>query len=218
MKYHPDIELLLKYSSGQLAPAISVAIGLHQEHCKDCQQRIIDLESVGGETLEALPLSDSPSDLDNGFDMLMAELESTPQDTFQDKYDGYAVAQADVNYLERLGKKDYWSFDWKRVTRKISRAVVDIDDGLHQVELLKFEPNAKIPKHTHEGEEFTLVLEGDFSDSNGCYREGEFIVQDQSNEHQPVAGSTGCVCLAITNAPLKFTGTLGPIINWFSRH
>jgi putative transcriptional regulator len=218
MKYHPDIELLLKYSSGQLAPAISVAIGLHQEHCKECQQRIIDLESVGGDTLEALSISDSPSDLDNGFDLLMADLEATPQDNFQDKYDGYAVAQSDVDYLERLGKKDYWSFDWKRVTRKISRAVVDIDDGLHQVELLKFEPNAKIPKHTHEGEEFTLVLEGDFSDSNGCYREGEFIVQDQSDEHQPVAGSAGCVCLAITNAPLKFTGTLGPIINWFSRH
>jgi putative transcriptional regulator len=216
MKYHPDIELLLKYSSGQLAPAISVAIGLHQESCKECQQRIQDLETVGGDTLDSLSYSEV--DVDTGFEQLMADLESVPQDDIHSKYADYAVAESDMTFLERLGQRDYWSFDWKRVTKNISRAVVDIDDGLHQVELLKFEPNAKIPKHTHLGEEFTVVLEGDFSDDNGRYREGEFIVQDQSNEHQPVAGNAGCVCLAITNAPLKFTGTFGPIINWLSRH
>ena len=71
------------------------------------------------------------------------------------------------------------------------------------------------PKHTHIGSEITVVLEGQFSDKDGTYKSGEFMVKDSSVEHQPLAGIEGCICLAITDAPLKFTGTFGPIINWW---
>lgn len=215
MKYHPDIELLLKYSSGQLEPALSVAIGLHQQQCKLCQSRIQDLESVGGNTLETLPNSFVEND---GFEQLLGEIDDIPPITSTNaEYEHLAVAESDVSLLSQLDKLELDDIPWQRVTPSIWKAKLAMNDPRYQVEILKFSPNAKIPRHTHKGQEFTLVLQGDFSDQQDTYSYGEFIMQDQSNEHQPVAGPNGCICLAITDAPLKFTGTFGPVLNWLTR-
>ena len=214
MKYHPDIELLLRYSSGQLEPALAVAIGLHQQQCKFCQSRISDLESVGGTTLELH--TESQVDV-SGFDRLMAEIETVPTDTAESSYDDLAVASVDQALVETLDTQKFDEMNWEKVTRNISRATIAMNDPSYEVELLKFSPNAKIPKHTHQGREFTLVLQGDFSDHKDNYQRGEFIEQDDCDEHQPVAGNDGCICLAITDAPLKFTGTFGPILNWMTK-
>lgn len=222
MNYHPDIELLLKYSTGQLAPALSIAIGIHQQHCEICRNRIRDVESIGGDTLENLP-SEQVSHLtkkvseQEALTLLMSQVESISQDEQPSAYEDCAVANSDLDLLERLSKRQFDTFTWKKVTTSISKADISVAEDDFKVELLKFDANAKIPQHTHEGQEFTLVLEGDFSDSLGKYESGEFIVQDTTVEHQPVAGSQGCVCLAITTAPLKFTGILGPVLNWVTR-
>ena len=222
MKYHPDIELLLKYSTGQLAPALSIAISIHQQQCEICRNRIKDLEAIGGETLESLPsdeisLQTKKVSEDEALALLMSQVESIPQDQQPSDYEECAVANNDIDLLEKLSKRQFETFTWKKVTPSISKADIEVAEDDFKVELLKFDANAKIPQHTHEGQEFTLVLEGDFSDSLGKYESGEFIVQDKSVEHQPVAGSQGCVCLAITTAPLKFTGILGPVLNWVTR-
>ncbi|MCW8879573.1 MAG: ChrR family anti-sigma-E factor [Kangiellaceae bacterium] len=222
MKYHPDIELLLKYSTGQLAPALSVAIGIHQHQCETCRNRINDIELIGGETLENLPsveASNQTKELNeqDALALLMSQVDATQQDEESSSYEECAVASADLDLLERLGNREFDTFTWKKVTPSISKAEITLAEDDFKVELLKFAANAKIPQHTHEGQEFTVVLEGDFSDSLGQYKSGEFIVQDKTVEHQPVAGSQGCVCLAITTAPLKFTGTFGPVLNWFTR-
>jgi len=219
MKYHPDIELLLKYTSGQLEPSLAVAIGLHQQNCSNCQQRIRDLEAVGGDTLEAIPSEINQQDdaVISEFDQLFDQVEALPVDQPAGDYDELAVAQSDIPLIDQLHHQRFDELNWQRVGLKIWRATIAINDPSYEMELLKFSPNAKIPKHTHKGNEFTLVLQGDFSDHQDRYREGEFIAQNQSHEHQPVAGDAGCICLAITDAPLKFTGTLGPVLNWFTR-
>lgn len=214
MKYHPDIELLLKYSSGQLEPALAVAIGLHQRQCELCQNRIADLESVGGDTLETIVNASVAS---SAFDQLMNDIATLPQVTNDIRYESLAVAESDLELVEQLDTLQLDNMPWKRVTPTIWKANIAMNDPRYQIELLKFSPNAKIPKHTHGGNEFTLVLQGDFSDQQGRYSRREFISQDQSNEHQPIAGTDGCICLAITDAPLKFTGTLGPVFNWLTR-
>jgi len=219
MKYHPDIEILLKYSSGQLEPSLAVAIGLHQQNCEECQQRISELESVGGETLETIHkvFKTQDSNVVDDFDKLFSDIEALPQDSYSGEYDNLAIAQSDIPLVDQLYNRRFEEIAWQRVAPKIWRASIAMNDPGYEVELLKFSANAKIPKHTHKGNEFTLVLQGDFSDHQDRYVEGEFIVQDQSNEHQPIAGKNGCICMAITNAPLKFTGTFGPILNWFNR-
>jgi putative transcriptional regulator len=219
MKYHPDIELLLKYSSGQLKPSLAVAVGLHQQNCEECQQSIAELESVGGETLETI--SELNHHQDNvavgDFDRLFSDIEALPQDVQSGEYDILAVAQSDLPLVDQLNNQRFEEIKWKRVGAKVWRARLAMNDPTYEVELLKFAANTKIPKHTHKGNEFTVVLQGDFSDHQDSYNEGDFIAQNESIEHQPIAGINGCICLAITDAPLKFTGTFGPILNWFNR-
>jgi len=219
MKYHPDIELLLKYTSGQLEPSLAVAVGLHHQQCETCQQRVAELEIVGGETIESMPALASHQDqiVLQDFDRLLGDIaQIAPVANVKSEYDDLAVAESDIDIVDKLTRQQFEDMDWQRVSTKIWKATIAMNDPDFEVELLKFSANAKIPQHTHEGDEYTVVLQGDFSDSQGHYKEGSFIVQDQNDEHSPIAGENGCVCLAITNAPLKFTGTLGPILNWFS--
>lgn len=212
MNYHPDIDFLLKYSSGQLEPALSVAIGVHLQDCESCREKVSQLEDVGGQTLESVT---EESVSDEFFNKLLADVEELPIEQNISPFEECAVAEMDRPFVQQLSERNYENLQWEKVTKNISKATVAMNDPRFQVELLKFAPRAKIPKHTHSGSEYTLVLEGDFSDKDGTYRTGEFIVNDSSVEHQPLAGDEGCVCLAITDAPLKFTGTFGPIINWW---
>ena len=214
IQYHPDIDLLLKYSTGQLEPGLAIAIGIHHQECESCRQKVQDIESIGGSTLESLSDENTPMD---GFEMLLNDIDTMPQIESSSDYEICAVAERDLSMVEQLGQRRFDGIQWQKMSKNISRAQIEIDDFKYKMELFKFQPDAKIPKHTHLGNEYTLVLQGDFSDKAGQYKCGEFIAQNQSNEHQPVAGKEGCICLAITDAPLKFTGAFGPVLNWLTR-
>jgi putative transcriptional regulator len=74
-------------------------------------------------------------------------------------------------------------------------------------------PGRKMPSHTHEGSEYTLVLKGGFSDSLGHYRRGDIGIADQEIDHQPRADrDEDCICYAVTDAPLRLTGPVGRIV------
>lgn len=215
MNYHPDIELLLQYSNGRLNPALSIGVGVHQQHCTDCQQRISEIESVSGDNLECE--SDTELSFD-GFDRLMNDIEAKgsplPENIVTSSYPGLAVAQYDVELVDKLMAKDFSQIKWKKLTSKIMESEIDIDVPDYTIKLMKLSAGAKIPKHRHRGNEFTVILQGNFKDHSGNYQQGEFVTKGTKDEHQPVAGSDGCICLAITDAPLKFSGFLGPVINW----
>lgn len=95
--------------------------------------------------------------------------------------------------------------------------VADNEDG--EAKLYWLRGGRKIPFHTHEGSEYTLVLKGAFSDANGHYSRGDIAIADMEVDHQPVADpDEDCVCFAVTDAPLKLTGPIGRIVQRFFRH
>ena len=62
-----------------------------------------------------------------------------------------------------------------------------------------------MPTHSHRGLELTLVLCGAFSDATGSYSRGDLQEADEDLEHQPhAAPGEDCICLAVTDAPLRF--------------
>ena len=64
----------------------------------------------------------------------------------------------------------------------------------------------RIPEHTHGGSEMTLVLRGGFADESGEYHPGDFLVREGWDKHTPVAlEGEECICLAVLDAPLRFT-------------
>jgi len=77
---------------------------------------------------------------------------------------------------------------------------------------------AALPQHTHEGAEYTLLLTGGFSDETGHYRRGDVAIADPSIDHRPVADEgEDCICLAVTDAPLRLTGRFGRYLNFLAR-
>jgi putative transcriptional regulator len=98
---------------------------------------------------------------------------------------------------------------WRRP--KPGVCVLDLDaETPGMIELVRVEPGVSIPKHTHEGREYTLVLTGAFDDGRARFGVGDICFADPDVQHRPRA-ETGEVCwnLAVTYGSLKFSGVLG---------
>tara|TARA_B100000965_G_scaffold29899_1_gene22158 strand:- start:4279 stop:4890 length:612 start_codon:yes stop_codon:yes gene_type:complete len=87
-------------------------------------------------------------------------------------------------------------------------------DNDEKLELIHVMPGAKIPQHTHEGNESFLVLHGSYSDEYGEYKQGTVQVRSEDHNHTPVGHSrTGCIGLAYTHGKIKFSGKFGKLLN-----
>ena len=83
-----------------------------------------------------------------------------------------------------------------------------------KLELIHVMPGAKIPQHTHEGNESFLVLHGSYSDEYGSYKQGTVQVRSDNHDHTPIGDSqTGCIGLAYTHGKIKFSGKFGKLLN-----
>lgn len=86
-------------------------------------------------------------------------------------------------------------------------------DGF-EANMLWIKAGRKMPSHTHEGTELTLVLDGAFSDANGRYGRGDIAVADESVDHRPIAEEgRACICFAVTDAPLRLTGSFSQMFS-----
>ncbi|HET8710801.1 MAG TPA: cupin domain-containing protein [Spongiibacteraceae bacterium] len=69
--------------------------------------------------------------------------------------------------------------------------------------LLRYEPGASVPPHTHTGHEHLLILRGSQRDENGVYSAGTFLINKPAGGHR-VSSDDGCLVLAIWEAPVRF--------------
>ncbi len=75
-----------------------------------------------------------------------------------------------------------------------------------------------VPDHGHRGTELTLVLQGAFSDSTDRFGPGDLEIANEDLEHTPVAeAGADCICLAATDAPLRFTSLIPRLVQPFFR-
>ena len=103
---------------------------------------------------------------------------------------------------------------WKRATASLSTALLPVGDDNTQVALIRMKAGGRINEHDHDGDEFTVILKGGFSDDRGSYHAGDFVTCTRDDRHQPVAHQNEeCICLAAQAAPIKFTGWKGLLLN-----
>ena len=103
--------------------------------------------------------------------------------------------------------------DWKSF-KNVKIASVLPKKKNEKLELIHVMPGAKIPQHTHEGNESFLVLHGSYSDEYGSYKQGTVQVRSDDHNHTPVGDSrTGCIGLAYTHGKIKFSGKFGKLLN-----
>ena len=103
--------------------------------------------------------------------------------------------------------------DWKSF-KDVKIASVIPKEKNEKLELIHVMPGAKIPQHTHEGNESFLVLHGSYSDEYGSYKQGTVQVRSDDHNHTPVGNArTGCIGLAYTHGKIKFSGKFGKLLN-----
>ena len=85
--------------------------------------------------------------------------------------------------------------------------------GRGEVSLIHVRAGRRLPRHTHEGSEITLVITGAFSDPQGRYIRGDIAIADSSIDHSPeIERDADCICFAVTDAPLRLTSPVGRFV------
>ncbi len=226
--HHPGDELLVAYASGNLAEAASLAVATHLALCPRCRHEVNRLEALGGALLDQMPAAPVGDDL---LARIMGQLDApapvTPRPlpaNTDARTDARRAKPAERPLLPQPLRGyvggDLSALSWRRVMRGVEEAEVkcgpaDGESGA-KVRLLRIKGGMAMPQHTHGGSELTLVLAGGFTDATDHYLRGDFAETDNSVDHQPVADAgEDCICLTVTDAPLRLTGTLGRLLNPF---
>ena len=70
--------------------------------------------------------------------------------------------------------------------------------------LLRYQPGAKLPRHSHKGHEHILVLRGSQIDDNGEHVVGTLLIHPPGTSHA-VYSPNGCIVLAIWEKPVHLS-------------
>jgi putative transcriptional regulator len=198
--FHPDLDLLTEYAAGSLPLAQAACVSIHVSDCRRCQRLAGELTNLGTSLFEAL----EPVHVgDNQLNAVLARLD-------EEEPLAYAKAKADASatpaILQRLMRGDFSDLSWKNIGSTLRISYLKTGDPQHEFALYHIRAGGRIPEHTHRGSEMTLVLEGGFSDANGSYHKGDFLIRRPGDVHAPTAlQSEDCICLAVLDAPLQFT-------------
>ena len=217
-RFHVREDLLLDYASGSLPVPVSLLVATHMTFCPDCRDAVTDFEQIGGALLEAIdPIAMAADALEAALGRLEDEpVEAGAPDAYDDVMTDVSGPAPIPLALSRVLEGPIDGIVWKRRARGIDEIGLRGDDERYSASLLRIEPGVSIPNHTHEGDEFTLVLRGGFSDANGHYGRGDVCDANAQVAHAPVADpGEPCVCLVVADGSVKLTGLVGRMLNPF---
>lgn len=208
INHHLTDDLLMAYSTGELPEAFSLVAATHVSLCDECRARLGSFDAVGGEVLEGMP--EAPV-LEASFDAMLARLTGQPVEQ-QRPIRSKGIFPAP---LQDYVGGDLAAVKWKSVGMGVKQAILPVASGA-TVRLLHIPAGGAMPDHGHRGREMTLVLQGAFSDADGRYARGDVEIADDAVQHIPVAeAGLDCICLAATEAPLRFRSLLPRLVQPF---
>ena len=211
IEHHPGDDLLLSYSAGALGEGWSLAVATHLALCPVCRAAVAAAEELGGVLLDDA----EPEAISEGaLNRLMARLDEQVSSAPAAPAHAHAVLPQPLR--DYLGG-DVGSIPWKSIGGAVYQHLIPTNDS-SQARMLLVPRGRPISEHGHRGRELTLVLTGSFNDHTGRFSRGDVEDVDEEIVHQPLAGKgDDCVCLVITDAPLKFNGLLPRLFQSFIR-
>lgn len=208
--HHPESDLVLSYAAGSLAESWSLAIAAHLSHCPACRRDMELAERVGGALLQDIAEEEIALD---ALDHVLAQIALTEQEALP-----AAATHAGPRPIFPKPLRDYIGGDidqvpWQRLGSDAFQYPIETADNEAQARLLCIKAGRPVPSHGHGGRELTLVLRGNFKDELSEFGPGDLEDVGAETVHKPVAGKgEDCVCLAVTDAPLKFKEFLPRIL------
>ena len=204
----PKDDLLVSYSAGALGESWSLAVGSHVHLCKEFSDDVALGEKIGGSLLSDL----APIALEKSLDALLDRLGD--QEPIGEAVNQEQDALIPSPLCDYIGDS-LDDLEWSMVGNGITQHLIETSDS-GQARLLRIPSGTALPEHEHSGRELTLVISGGYKDDSGSYSRGDMADIDDGLGHQPIADDgEDCVCLIVTDTPIKFKGILPRILQPF---
>ena len=184
-------DLLIAHAAGKLPEPVALAVATHLALNPAARARYRGYEAVGGVMLDELEPAPSA---DDAWDRLEASLDA-PRRQADPALDCRAVAE---HLVLPQPLRDYLPGPLEALRWRNYGTASDVELPIkapgYRTALIKVRAGRKVPQHTHEGSELTVVLDGAFHDETGHYVRGDLVIADASLDHRPMADDQGDPC------------------------
>lgn len=203
--HHPSPEILLSYAAGATREAAALLVATHLAFCEECRGIVAAAEDVGGALLGTVEQSPLASD---AFEKLVGRLDEAPVAAKK-------PARGDIpGPLRSYIGSNFADLRWRMVAPGIHQLPL-LKEGRTSARLLKVDGGVGVGRHSHHGEEMTLVLAGGYTDETGSYGPGDVQMATPETLHLPFSDpGEPCINLAVTDAPLRFLRKRDALIGW----
>ena len=208
IKHHLTDNLLIAYSAGTLPEGFNLVVATHISLCDECRARMYEFDAVGGAIMGAeTPVAMSDSSFSATLDLIeKSDIVSPTKRISSGRF---------PTPLQEYVGGDLNVVKWRKVGGGVRQAILKTDKST-SVRLLHIPAGAAVPDHGHRGTELTLVLQGAFSDKTDRFGKGDIEVATEDLNHQPIAEmGEDCICLAATDAPLRFNSLIPRLLQPF---
>jgi len=211
-QHHPAEDFLLQYASGSATEPFALLVAAHLAVCAPCRATVAQAEAIGGALMDELvPDCDGSATLDRDIVQILERAARQPE--ARTRAPGSLPASPLQDYVGAFN-----AVAWRALGPGIQHSVLAQDKYGAVARLLRIAPGRSVFEHSHAGNEMTLVLEGSYRSGGTQFRPGDVECADEATTHRPVADPDAtCICLAVTDAPLRFGNLLGRIMQRFIR-
>lgn len=210
VSFHPDSKFLTDFAAGSLPVSEAICVAAHLEFCAKCRSHVQQLSDLGAHLMANIESPAVPADdpaLDKDFESLMQRIDAgaaeadpvtlTPVRTQPNPLGLPRVVQ-------KMTDSNLQSLNWAQLGKSLRIAPIKLGEKARSTALYDIKAGGRMPEHEHRGEEITVLLKGSFSDAEGKYVKGDFVVRHAGERHQPTATlDTDCICLVSLEAPVK---------------
>lgn len=216
--------LLMQYAAGALPPYESMLVAAYLATSAAARHKYATFEAAGGRMIDNVePVSVTHNCLNN----ILAVIE--PAGEAATPHPAAPAAQKVASdcvlptFMRRLLDTHcpQQNMNWQSISSGVAKIDIRLchsEPRQRKLRLMRIAPDRQTPTHTHAGIEMTLVLEGSYHDGQARYLPGDLvIVTAEEAEHTPRAGADGCVCMILSEAPVRFHNPLLQALNLFWR-
>jgi len=215
--------LLMDYAAGTTSPAIGLIMATHLAICQESRALFALMQSVGGALLDdlegdpverisaksVLAIADQ-EEPERTADLRPEPVQPSPRAGTPPTFD-QSLLPAPLRTAEAVvgGERR-----WRRLGFGVAATKLAVPSEGERAHLLWAKGGTGIATHRHIGREVVLVLKGAFLDDGIRYGPGDIAVSEDGTVHSPyIDEGEDCLCLAVTEAPVQFTGWASPILN-----
>lgn len=214
IEHHLSDELLIAYSAGTLPEAFSLVVATHISICDECRARMYEFDALGGAVLDD---AEEVSVSDGALEATLKLISERPKDPIKTKLVAKPTPSVFPKPLQDYVGGDLDRVKWRKIGNGVRQAILPTSKDA-SVRLLHIPAGCELPDHGHRGTELTLVLQGAFLDEDERFARGDIEIANEDLHHTPIADiGEDCICLAATDAPLKFNQLIPRVAQPFLR-